>query len=125
MTVLVVALGGALGAVARYLLAVRVYGWLGIDFPWGTLSVNLLGSLLLGVVIGLVEERGLFSSEARSFLTIGFLGGMTTYSTFVYEGWEFTRDGEILRAGVYAALSLGGAFLVFAAGHALVRTLEN
>lgn len=125
MTIFVVAVGGALGAVTRYLLAVRVYGWLGIDFPWGTLGVNVLGSLLLGVVIALVEERGLFTAEQRSFLTVGFLGGMTTYSTFVYEGWEFTRDGEILRAGVYAALSLAGAFVAFAAGHALIRYLEG
>lgn len=125
MTILAVALGGALGAVTRYLLAVRVYGWLGIDFPWGTLGVNVLGSLLLGFVIALIEERGLFSSETRSFLTIGFLGGMTTYSTFVFEGWEFTRDGEILRAGTYAALSLAGAFLAFTMGHALVRYLEG
>lgn len=125
MTILVVALGGALGAVTRYLLAVRVYGWLGIDFPWGTLGVNVLGSLLLGVVIALVEERGVFTSEQRSFLTIGFLGGMTTYSTFIYEGWEFTRDGEILRAGVYAGLSLAVAFVAFAAGHALIRYLEG
>lgn len=124
MTIVAVALGGALGAVARYLLAVRVYGWLGIDFPWGTLGVNVLGSLLLGAVIAMVEERGLFSSHTRTFLTIGFLGGMTTFSTFVYEGWEFTRDGEILRAGAYAALSLVGAFAAFTIGHAMVRFLE-
>lgn len=125
MTILAVAAGGALGAVARYLLAVRVYGWLGIDFPWGTLGVNVIGSLLLGVVIALVEERGMFSPAGRSFLTIGFLGGMTTFSTFVYEGWEFTRDGEILRAGVYASLSLAGAFIAFTFGHTLVRYLEG
>lgn len=124
MTIVAVALGGALGAVARYLLAVRVYGWLGIDFPWGTLGVNVLGSLLLGAVIAMVEERGLFSSHTRAFLTIGLLGGMTTFSTFVYEGWEFTRDGEILRAGAYAALSLVGAFAAFTIGHAMVRFLE-
>ena len=72
------------------------------------MGVNILGSLLLGVVIALIEERGLFSPEERAFLTIGFLGGMTTFSTFVYEGWEFTRDGELLRAGAYSALSLVG-----------------
>lgn len=124
MTIVAVALGGALGAVARYVLAVRVYGWTGIDYPWGTLGVNVLGSLLLGVVIALIEDRGLFSSHMRSFITIGFLGGMTTFSTFVYEGWEFTRDGEILRAGAYAGLSLAAAFAAFTMGHALVRYLE-
>ena len=116
-------MGGALGALTRYVLAVRVYGWLGIDFPWGTLGANVIGSLLLGVVIALIEERGSFSPEERSFLTIGFLGGMTTFSTFVYEGWAFTRDGEILRAGAYATLSLVGAFAAFVLGYTLVRVL--
>jgi len=125
MTFAVVAVGGALGALTRYVLVVRVYGWLGIDFPWGTLGVNVLGSLLLGVVIALIEERGSFSPEERTFLTVGFLGGMTTFSTFVYEGWAFTRDGEILRAGAYAVLSLVGAFTAFALGHTLVRVLEG
>ena len=125
MTIAAVALGGALGAVARYLLAVRLYSMLGIDFPYGTLGVNVLGCLLLGLVLGLVEERGAFTPETRSFLTIGFLGGMTTFSTFIYEGWEFSRDGEILKAGLYAALSLAGGFAAFTAGHTLVRVLER
>jgi CrcB protein len=120
-----VAIGGALGAVTRYLLAVRLYSMLGIDFPYGTLGVNVLGCLLLGIVLGLVEERGAFTPETRSFLTIGFLGGMTTFSTFIYEGWEFSRDGEILKAGLYAALSLAGGFIAFTAGHSLVRVLER
>jgi CrcB protein len=125
MTILAVAAGGALGAVARYLLAVRLYNTFGIGFPWGTLGVNVLGSLLLGVVLGLVEERGAFTPEQRSFLTIGFLGGMTTFSTFIYEGWQFTREGDMLRAAAYAALSLVAAFVAFSAGHAGVRILES
>ena len=81
-TVFAVAVGGAIGATARYLIAVRLYSQFGLDFPWGTLGVNVLGCLLLGVVIGLVEERGAFSAETRSFLTIGLLGGFTTFSAF-------------------------------------------
>lgn len=124
MTVLAIALGGALGSVTRYVVAVRLYRLLGLGLPYGTLTVNILGSLLLGVVLALVEQRGLFTPEQRSFLTIGFLGGMTTFSTFVYEGWDYTRDGELLRAGLYAALSLLGAFAAFTIGHAAVRLLE-
>jgi CrcB protein len=120
-----IALGGALGAVFRYLIAVRVYDLLGIDLPYGTLTVNLLGTLLLGIVLGLVEERGAFGAETRSFLTIGLLGGMTTFSTFTYETWDFIREGDVLRGGVYAAASLLGAYLAFAAGHAVVRALER
>jgi CrcB protein len=124
MVVAAIALGGALGAVTRYLVAVRLAGVLGVDIPYGTLAVNLVGSLLLGIVVALVEERGAFGPETRSFMTIGFLGGMTTFSTFVYEGWEFSREGDILKAGVYAAGSIVCAFAAFTLGHALVRALE-
>jgi CrcB protein len=102
-----------------------VYSLLGIDLPYGTLTVNLLGTLVLGIVLGLVEERGAFGPEVRSFLTIGLLGGMTTFSTFTYETWDFIREGDALRGGVYAVASLLGAYLAFAAGHALVRALER
>lgn len=125
MTILAIAAGGALGSVSRYLIAVRLYGWLGLALPYGTLTVNILGSFLLGVILALVEERGALGPETRSFITIGFLGGMTTFSTFIFEGWNYTRDGEILRAGLYAALSLAGAFVAFTLGHALVRVLER
>lgn len=125
MTALAIALGGALGAICRYFIGVRLYGWLGLDLPYGTLTVNIGGSLLLGLVIALVEERGALGPEARSFLTIGFLGGMTTFSAFIFESWTYARDGEVLRAGLYATLSLAGAFLAFTLGHALVRLLER
>lgn len=124
MVVAAIALGGAVGAVARYLIAVRLADLLGVGIPFGTLTVNLAGSLLLGVVVALVEDRGAFGPETRSFITIGFLGGMTTFSTFVYEGWEFTREGDFLLAAIYAAGSVLCAFVAFAIGHALVQALE-
>ncbi len=125
MTVLAIAVGGALGSVTRYVIAVRLYRLLGLGLPYGTLTVNILGSMLLGIVLALVEQRGMFTPEQRSFITIGFLGGMTTFSTFIYEGWDYTRDGEILRAGLYAGLSLAGAFLAFTLGHTAVRLVES
>ena len=125
MTVLAIALGGALGSICRYFIAVRLYGWLGLSLPSGTLTVNIGGSLLLGLIVALVEERGALGPEARSFVTVGFLGGMTTFSAFIFESWTYARDGEVLRAGLYATLSLAGAFLAFTLGHALVRLLER
>jgi fluoride exporter len=113
MTILVVAAGGALGAVTRYLLAVRLYSELGVGFPWGTLGVNVLGCALLGLVLGLVEERDAFSAQMRTALTVGFLGAMTTFSTFVYEGWQMMRDGDPLRSGGYVVLSLALGFAAF------------
>lgn len=124
MTILAVAAGGALGAVARYLLAVRLYGELGIGFPWGTLGANVIGCALLGIVLALVEERGAFTPNVRMLITVGFLGGMTTFSTFIYEGWQFARDGDPLRMAVYGGLSLVVSFAAFSAGYAGIVALE-
>lgn len=123
MTMLAIAVGGALGSVSRYLVAVRLYNWLGIGLPFGTMTVNVLGSFLLGVVIALVEQRDLFSPETRSFMTIGFLGGMTTFSTFIYDGWDLSRHDDMLLALLYAVVTLVGGFAAFATGNALARTV--
>jgi fluoride exporter len=80
-----VAVGGAAGSVLRYLtngLAVR---WLGVDFPYGTLMVNVVGSFLIGVVQALAEDRAVLPEPARLFLSVGVMGGFTTYSAFAYE----------------------------------------
>lgn len=117
MTTLAVAIGGALGAVMRYLLAVRLYSELGVAFPWGTLAVNVAGSLMLGVILGLVEERDAFSPQMRTAITVGFIGGLTTFSTFVFEYWQFLREGDPAKAVVYVALSLVLGLTAFTAGH--------
>jgi CrcB protein len=124
MTILAVAAGGALGAVARYLLAVRLYSELGLGFPWGTLGVNVLGCALLGVALALVEERGAFTPNVRTLITVGFLGGMTTFSTFIYEGWQYLRDGDPLRMAAYATLSIVVSFAAFSVAHAGIVALE-
>lgn len=113
-TILLVGLGGGLGAISRYLLAVKLYGQLGVDFPWGTLGVNILGSLLLGFVLGLVEERDMFTPQTRALITTGFLGGMTTFSTFIFESWQFVRDGDPAKTMAYVTLSLAISVIAFA-----------
>ena len=123
--IIAIAAGGAIGAVLRYLIAVRVYSFLGIDLPYGTLTVNLLGTFLLGIVLGLVEHGGALGPELRSFLTIGLLGGMTTFSTFIYEGWVYARDGDPLRLALYGVLSLAVSFAAFSAAHASIVALEG
>lgn len=125
MTILAVAAGGALGAVARYLLAVKLYGTLGVGFPWGTFGVNVAGSLMLGVIVGLVEERNAFSPEVRTAITVGFIGGLTTFSTFVYEGWTYLRDDNPLLMAAYVGISLVFGLIAFTAGHAGVVALEG
>jgi CrcB protein len=125
MTILAVAAGGALGAVARYLLAVKLYGELGVGFPWGTFGVNILGSLMLGAVLGLVEERNAFSPEVRTAITVGFIGGLTTFSTFVYESWTYMRDDNPILMVAYVGVSLVFGLLAFTAGRTAVVGVGN
>jgi CrcB protein len=102
---LVVASGGALGAVARYLASGWVQDLSGGFFPWGTFAVNATGSLLLG--FSLVWLQGTVASpETRQFITIGFLGSFTTFSTFSFETAAMLRDGELWRAGGYTVGSV-------------------
>jgi CrcB protein len=80
--VAVVAAGGAIGAVARYLLATQVGHWLGTGFPWGTFAVNIIGCAIMGVLTELFALAWSPSPELRALLTVGILGGFTTFSAF-------------------------------------------
>jgi CrcB protein len=119
---LAIAVGGAGGAVARYLVGGWVQDLAGSFFPWGTLAVNVLGSLLLGFSLAWLQVT-LAPPEARALVAIGFLGGFTTFSTFTYETLALLRDGEWWRAGGYAAGSLGLGVLAVFVGAALAAGL--
>jgi CrcB protein len=103
--ILVIALGGALGAVGRYALGGWVHGWAGSEFPWGTLVVNVLGSLFLGVAVRLLEGMAADPSW-RAFLAIGLAGGFTTFSTFGYESLTMLQTGRTGPAFGYMAASM-------------------
>lgn len=105
MLILMVAVGGALGAVARYGLSGWVQGLLTTSFPMGTLVVNVVGSFFLGLSFLLMESLAL-SPAARSMVTIGFLGAFTTFSTFSYEAVVLLGGGEWGRGGLYVMGSL-------------------
>ena len=107
MLVLMIALGGAAGAVARYGLSGWVQAALNTTFPMGTLVVNLLGSFLLGLSFPLFESLA-WSAETRTMVTMGFLGAFTTYSTFSYEAVVLLEGGEWARGGMY----IGGSLLL-------------
>ena len=121
MILLWIAFGGALGAVARYSLGGWVHSSMGMRFPWGTLVVNLVGSLLIGLLI-----RGLDGSavapEMRAFLTIGLLGAFTTFSAYTFETVELMRAGQSRLAALYSLGSLGLGIVAVYAG-LLVGTL--
>ena len=97
--------GGFVGSILRFTLTIAVQRSVPFSgFPYGTLSVNLLGCLAIGLLGGLVESRQLLNPELRLFLFIGVLGGFTTYSTFAFEGFEMLREGVLLSALASIAL---------------------
>ncbi len=104
--ILLVAAGGAVGSVCRYLLS-SVHVAL---FPWGTLTVNVLGSLLIGLLAGL-SGRGILSPELKLLLVTGFCGGFTTFSTFANESFGMMKAGEVLTAAVYVGVSVSVGIL--------------
>lgn len=112
MNLLYVALGGAIGASARYLINGWLGAWLGAGFPWGTFFVNVSGSFFIGVVLVLVEG-GALSAGARAFLAVGVLGGYTTFSTFTYESLGLLTDTGLLLMflNVLGQLALGFVFV--------------
>lgn len=94
-----VALGGALGSVLRYLLSTWTQTLSkSIDFPYGTLAVNLIGCFVIGLLSYLVESYGAFTSESRAFVFVGILGGFTTFSSFGNETMNLFREGQSLNA---------------------------
>lgn len=100
MKYLLIGIGGAVGATGRYLLQGVVYQFSGESFPYGTLAVNVLGCFLIGLVMELTEGRFWIDAQLRLFITVGIIGGFTTFSTFGYETFALLRDGEFLRATV-------------------------
>ena len=118
---LYVALGSAIGGVSRYLLGGLVQRMLDTTFPAGTLLVNVTGSFLLGAIIRYALETPSLTPEVRAFLTIGFCGGYTTFSTFSYETMALLEDGEWARAGVYITASVILSLIATFTGFALAR----
>jgi fluoride exporter len=115
-----VAVGGAVGSVLRYLTSGLAARWLGLDFPYGTLIVNVTGSLLIGVVQALAKDAAVVPEPARLFLSAGVMGGFTTYSAFSYETMRLVEMDAIGRALVNVVVTtlvcLGVCALGMAAG---------
>jgi CrcB protein len=119
-----IALGGALGSVLRYLASGYVQDWSrSASFPFGTLAVNVLGCFVIGAMAQLADSRGVFSAEARALVFVGVLGGFTTFSTFSNESVNLLREGENLYAfayvGAHVLLGLGAVWAGRATAYAI------
>jgi CrcB protein len=121
--VVLVALGGALGSVLRYLVATIAVAWMGPAFPWGTLAVNLVGSFLIGFVQSLAVERLVISEEARLFLATGVMGGLTTYSAFSYETVRLAETGAWGQAWANVLFTTGACLALCFLGLTTARLL--
>ena len=123
-----VAIGGALGAMARFALNVLIQR--DIEFPWGTLSANLLGCLVMGIVAQLVataswfNEAGIIPDQYRLLFAIGFCGSFTTLSALVMEMHTMLQRNELLNSFAYLMVTMIGGFAFFYAGFVLTRMLR-
>lgn len=120
---LLICLGGAIGTGARYWIALETPRIVGTAFPYATLTVNVMGSFLLGAIMHVGLTTNLMSPELRLILTTGIMGGFTTYSTFNYETMEYLRAGAFWLAGLNVAATLLLCLLAGALGLALARWL--
>ncbi|MBR1161134.1 fluoride efflux transporter CrcB [Bradyrhizobium elkanii] len=116
-----VAIGGSLGSVARYLVAIGAGRLVGTEFPWGTLVINIVGSFLIGVFAEAFALSWNASQAMRVFLTVGICGGFTTFSTFSLDAIVLMQRGELWAAGAYIAASVALSILALFGGLLLVR----
>lgn len=124
MRILLIGLGGGLGSILRYLLSGLLQSGAGAtDVPVGTLGVNLLGCVAIGVLSQLDESRGALDAETRGFLVIGLLGGFTTFSTFANETFSALRDNDMLIAAGNVVLSISVGLAAVWLGRVLAHTI--
>jgi fluoride exporter len=116
-------LGGAIGSGARHLVNISLTRALGPAFPWATLTVNVVGSFLMGFLIDMIMRRFGGSPEMRTFLATGILGGFTTFSAFSLDISTLLARDEILTALIYVLASVAISLLALYAGLALSRAL--
>jgi fluoride exporter len=105
-TLMVIGTGGFIGSVSRFLASKYIQNLMFSSFPWGTFAVNITGCFLIGVFYGISDRGGFLTAEWRLFLTVGFCGGYTTFSTFAQENLGMIRDGEFYYFLLYTGLSI-------------------
>lgn len=122
---LIVFLGAGIGGILRYWGSSYVYRYLPATFPYGTLSVNILGSFILGFVMFYFDSNELISPNVRLFLTIGVCGGLTTFSAFSFETINLLREKEFLYAGINVFLNVLLSLLALFAAYKLSKLFSG
>ena len=118
-----IALGGALGAVCRYLFGNLITRMMGSSLPWGTFIINVVGCFFMGVLMTLIVERQLLPAAWRLFLCVGLLGGFTTFSSFGYEGLTLLLQGNLAAAFGYVGGSIFLGFVAVGVGVLVARAI--
>ena len=116
-----VMIGGAIGAGARHLAGQVMLARLGPGFPWWTLTINVVGGLLMGLLVGTLARGDGFSDTARLFVGVGILGGFTTFSSFSMEFWMLFERGQNAQAAAYVLASVIGAIAACGLGRFIMR----
>lgn len=125
MRFVLVLLGGGLGSVARYLTSVGMVNLFGATFPWGTLTVNVAGAFLIGLIATLADRYGALDPQTRLFLVVGVMGGFTTFSSFSLETLRLAQDNELALAFLNIAGNVILSLVFVLLGFAAARGLEG
>ncbi len=120
-SIIIVGFGGFIGTVARFLVSRYFQENVDSVFPWSTFVVNILGSLIIGIIYGISEKGDFLSSEVRLFLTVGICGGFTTFSTFTNDAFLLLRQEEWIRFAFYTSFSFFIGLLAVYAGRIMIK----
>jgi CrcB protein len=127
ITYLWVAIGGALGSMARFACSSLIAGWFGQTFPWGTLVINVVGSFVIGFFATLTGPDGriMVPGDMRQFVLVGICGGYTTFSSFSLQTLNLVQDGEVARAGLNIAGSVALCLLSVWLGYVAAAAMNT
>ena len=113
--------GGGLGALLRYGIIANISKILPSTFPYGTLSVNVIGALMIGVIYYLISQKIMVSENLKFFITVGFIGGFTTFSSFNLDFFQLLEDSKLIAALIYALITFISTMIGFYVGYSVIR----